>query len=69
MSKVCKTYNEEIFTFTKAAVEQTDMLQMKLLLTRGNDQKPKCEEPEFEIKKLDETLVTLHKKRKEVNKK
>ena len=68
-SEVCKTYNEEFATFTKASGEQTDMSQMKLLLTKGNDRKRKCEEHELEIKKLDEALVTLHKKRKEVNNK
>ena len=69
LSEVCKTYNEEFVTFTKAAGEQTDMSQIKLLLTKGNDRKRKCEEHELEIKKLDEALVTLHKKRKEVNNK
>ena len=29
LSEVCKTYNEELVTFTKAAGEQTDMSQMK----------------------------------------
>ena len=69
LSKVCKTYNEEFVTFTKAAGKQTDMSQIKLLHTKGNDQKWKCEEHELEIKKLDEAFVTLHKKRKEVNNK
>ena len=45
------------------------MSEMKLLLTKGNDQKRKCEEHELEIKKLDEALVTLHKMQKEVNNK
>ena len=65
-SEVCKTYNEE---FTKAASEQTDMSQMKLLLIKGNNRKRKCEEHELEIKKFDEALVTLHKRRKEINSK
>ena len=29
LSEVCKTYNEEFVTFTKATVEKTDMSQMK----------------------------------------
>ena len=61
--------NEEFLAFTKAAGEQTDMSQMNILFTKGNDRKWKCEEHELEIKKLDEALVTLHKKRKEVNNK
>ena len=69
LSKVCKTYNKKFVTFTKAAGEQTDMSQMKLLLTKWNDRKQRCEEHELETKKLDEALVTLHKERKEVNNK
>ena len=69
LSKVSKTYNEKFVTFNKAAGEQTDMSQMKLLLTKGNDRKRKWEENELKIKKFDDALVTLHKKRKEVNKK
>ena len=42
---------------------------MKLLLIKGNDRKRKCEEHETEIKKLEEALVTLYKKKKEVNNK
>ena len=34
---------------------------MKLLLTKGNDRKRKCEEHETKIKKLEEALVTLYK--------
>ena len=40
------------------------MSQMKLLLTKGNDHKLKCEENETEIKKLEEALVTSYKKKK-----
>ena len=64
LSEVCKTYNEEFVTFMKEAGKQRDMSQMKLLLTKGNDRKQKCEEHETEIKKLEETLVTLYKKKK-----
>ena len=39
LSEVCKSYNEEFVTFTKEAGKQTDMSQMKLLLTKGNDRK------------------------------
>ena len=69
LNEVCKTYNEEFVTFTKVAGEQRDTSQMKLLLTNGNDRKLKCEEHEVEMKKFDEALVTLHRKRKEVNNK
>ena len=69
LSEVRKTYNEEFVTFTKAAGEQIDMSQMKVLLTKGNHRKRKCEEHKLEIKKLDGALVTLCKKRKEVNNK
>ena len=69
LSEVCKTCNKKFVTFTKAAGEQTDMSQMKLLLTKWNDRKQRCEEHELETKKHDEALVTLHKKRKEVNNK
>ena len=34
LSEVCKTCNKKFVTFTKAAGEQTDMSQMKLLLTK-----------------------------------
>ena len=72
IKKFCRKYvkhNEEFVTFTKAAGEQIDVSQMKLLLTKGNDRKQKCEEFELEIKKLDDALAILHKKRKEVNNK
>ena len=69
LKEVCKTCNEESAIFTKAASEQRDTSQMKLLLTNGNDRKPKCEEHEVEMKKFDEALVTLHRKRKEVSNK
>ena len=69
LSEVCKTYNEEFVTFTKEAGKQIDMSQMKLLLTKGNDRKQKCVEHETEIKKFEEALVTLYKKKKEVNNK
>ena len=69
LSEVCKTYNEEFVTFMKEAGKQIDMSQMKLLLTKGNDRKRKCEEHETEIKKFEEALVTLYKKKKEVNNK
>ena len=36
-SEVCKTYNEEFVTITKEAGKQTNMSQMKLLFTKGND--------------------------------
>ena len=39
---------------------------MKLLFTKGNDRKLKCEEHETKIKKLEEGLVMLHMKKKEV---
>ena len=45
------------------------MSQMKLLLTKRNDRKRKCEEHETEIKKFEEALVTLYKKKKKVNNK
>ena len=69
LSEVCKTYNEEFVTFMKEAGKQTDRSQVKLLLTKGNDRKQKCEEHETEIKKLKEALVTLYKKKKEANNK
>ena len=69
LSEVCKTYNEEFVKFTKEAGKQRDMSQMKLLLTKGNDCKRKCEKHETEIKKLEEALVTLYKKKKGVNNK
>ena len=69
LSEVCKTYNEEFVTFTKEAGKQINMSQMKLFLTKGNDRKRKCEEHETEIKKLEEALVALYKKKKVVKNK
>ena len=67
LGEVCKTYNEEFVTFTKAAGKQTDLSQMKLLLTKGNDRKGKCEEHELKIKKLDEAwLHCITRERKSI---
>ena len=74
LSEVCKIYNEEFVTFAKAAGEQTYVTNRTFTYKRiegerESDRKRKCEEHELEIKKHDEVLVALHKKRKEVNSK